>query len=393
MKVCLDARWIFAEISGVGAYTRSLIRELTLLDRANTYVLLFQNMELVERTARETGFREAPNVSTHVVPYGVFSIRNQLYLPAWLRQNRVDVFHSTNFMLPMLAFPRHRSRTVRAVVTIHDVIPMIFRDHAPRSRKSRVYPLYAGIMREIGARADAIITVSEASRRDIIRHLNIPMHEQEKVTAIHNGVAPTFHETPARHRERGPKDMRTILYVGRADPYKNLGMLLRAFARCRTTVPFPLQLVLAGSPDPRYPEPHALAEELGIADAVRWTGYLTHEQLVDQYRSADVLAHPSRYEGFGLQLVEAMACGVPVVCTMGGSQPEIAGDAALVVPVDNEQAFADAVSNVLRSPELADTLREKGIKRAAVFTWEETARKTVRVYSNVAAKGRQQTCP
>ena len=140
MKIAIDARWIFNEISGIGAYTRDLIRLLARIDQSNQYLLLFSDADLVERTVQETDIAGVESIQTVLLPYGLFSIRNQLQLGSFLRRHAVDVYHSTNYMIPLPAFPRNRSGRPRCVVTIHDVIPMIYPHHAPRSRKSPPRP-------------------------------------------------------------------------------------------------------------------------------------------------------------------------------------------------------------------------------------------------------------
>jgi len=385
MRIAIDARWIFPEISGIGNYTRQLIRQLTRIDRDSEYLILFQDSSLLSRTVSETGIGEAPNFETVCVSYGVFSPASQFLLPLFLKRRKVDLFHSPNYMIPLLAFPRRRAGQIRAVTTIHDLIPMIFPDHAPKSRKSRVFPLFRRIMLEVGARSDAIITVSKASRNDIISHLRIPPEREDKVLAIYNGVSDLFkpsHDRGAvgRSKTNAP---RKILYVGRADPYKNLATLIKAVRILRDTFESPVSLKIAGSPDPRYPDPERLVRQLGLSDIVKWTGYVSDLKLVEAYQTADLLVHPARYEGFGLQIIEAMACGTPVVCSNRGALKEVAGDAAILVDPDDEIKLAGAIVEVLSQPSLAVEMSRKGLARASEFTWESAARETLDLYKRV----------
>ena len=388
MKIAIDARWIFPEISGIGAYTRELIAQLALLDDKNEYVILFNDQAILGRTVAETRLAKAGNFSVFRLPYGVFSIRNQLSLPGFIAERGFDVFHSTNYMIPLFAFPRNQRGKTACVVTIHDVIPMIFPHHAPRSRKSRVYPLYRLIMRDVGARADAIIADSEVSRNDVITHLLIPAENTDKVKAIHLGISDRFRQvkrTPAETRQT-PDRPRKILYVGRADPYKNVSVLIQAFAAAKKRCVFPVTLTMAGQPDPRYPETAQLVRQLGLADAVTWAGYLSDAKLAAVYGSADLLVHPSRYEGFGLQVVEAMACGVPVVCSNAGSLPEVSGDAAILLKPDDVAGFGNEIVRVLSTPSLAADLSARGVTHAARFTWRRTAEETLAIYNRVAGQ-------
>lgn len=384
MKIALDARWIRDETSGISAYTRELIRDFALDAARHEYVLLFDSVELLDRVLAETGAGDAAHIATRLLPYGPFSPRNQLFLPRLLRAMHADVFHSPNYMIPLSAFPRRRTGRPAAVVTIHDLIPMIFPHHAPRSRKSRFYPVYRWVMRQVSVRADVILTDSESSRADILRLL--PETTSSRVRAI--PLAAPRHFSRSDRTWAPPRSgARRLLYVGRFDPYKGIEVLIRAFARVRAAIPDPVELVLAGAPDPRYPEYQELARNLGIWDAVRWTGYLTDEELVSAYLDADLLVHPSRYEGFGLQVLEAMTLGLPVVSSDGGSLAEVAGGAAILCKPGDTNAFADAIQRVLVNPSLAGQLSAAGRRRAAEFSWARTTSETIAAYDAVVAMG------
>jgi len=380
MRIGLDARWIFRELSGIGANTRELIRALAQADRANEYVLFFNDLAVLEETAEFAGLEQAPNCTTHFVPFGPFSLRGQLLLPHEFRRHRLDVFHSTNYMIPLCAFPRRRKGRTACVVTIHDVIPLLFPDHAPKALKTRLFPLFRWLMREVGRRADAIIAVSRSTRADVLRELRLPAEREPQVVVVPNGVAPEF--KPAPRAPHGPK---TILYVGRLDPYKNVVRLIEAFGRLAAEHVADVRLRIVGADDPRYPEARQRAAALGLGHRLDWTGHVSGGELVQAYQQADVFALPSRYEGFGLTVLEAMACGTPVVCSNTSSLPEVAGDAALFVPPGDVPALAHALRRVLTEPPLWAELSAKGLRQAAPFTWTRTAEQTIKVYEQVAA--------
>lgn len=375
MNICIDARWIFPELSGVGLYTQELIRGLVRVDRENEYTLLFDHVEVQERTRAATRFDQSPRFRALRVPYGVFSLRNQIQLPRLLAERKIDVYHSTNYMMPLLCFG-----PVRRVVTIHDLIPLLFPDHAPKSKKTRLFPLYKGLMLEVAAKADLIIAPSASTRRDIIRELRVPAAREARVVSIPEGVTPEY--APGdRPRDRAEKVM---LYVGRSDPYKNLPRLVEALAGVRANG-VNVRLRVVGAPDPRYPEAPRRAEQLGVSRFVDWVGYVTPEQLLREYQTADVFCLPSRYEGFGLTLLEAMACGTPCVCSNIGSLPEVAGDAARKVDPAILPQIVAALTEVLTRPEVAEDLARRGRQRAAQFTWERTAKLTIEAYHQAVA--------
>lgn len=392
MKIGIDARWIFKELSGIGAYTRELIRHLGRLEREHTFVIYFNDPELRDRTVTETGLAAAPNFTTRLLPFGLFSIRNQLRLPGLLEEDALDVFHSTNYMIPLRAFPRCASRSgrtgrMRCVTTIHDLIPLIFPEYAPRAWKRRFFTLYRWLMHEVARRSNLIITDSRLSRDDVIQHLRVP---PERVQAIPLGVLPVF-QPLARADNRagwtpgGVRAEKTVLWVGRADPYKNLVGLIEAFAVLRKQYRLSVELRLVGPQDRRYPEAPRRAASLGIADSVTWLGYLPDDRLVSEYQNADVFILPSWYEGFGLPVLEAFASGTPVICSNKGSLPEVTGGAALTVQPQDTIGLTEAMRRVLTNVRLARDLRERGIQQAKKFTWEAMARRTLEAYKKVEA--------
>lgn len=382
MKIILDARWIFKEISGIGLYTIELLRAIKALDNENSYTLLFNDPAIRDRTVAEIGIETDESFQTELVPYGVFSLKSQILMPAFLKARKADVFHSTNYMIPMAAFPRNRKGSAACIITIHDLIPLLFPDHAPKSKKARMMPIYRFVMRQVAARADGILTVSENSADDI-RKLLLPASAQcEKVTAVYNGVSDIYREL----QWRPSHDPQTLLYVGRLDPYKNVTGLIRIFDKVKRQMSQNVKLVIAGPQDPRYPEPLQLCRDLHLEDRVQWTGYLSQVQLLDLFASSTVLVHPAHYEGFGLPVAEAMAAGLPVVCSSGGSLAEIAGDAACVHDHNDEQAFADSICAILNSTARAKELSIRGRRQAQQFTWESAAKKTIAAYAKAVAQ-------
>ena len=410
MKIGIDARWIFKELSGIGSYTRELIRHLARIESAHAFVIYFNDPALRDRTVAETDLDRAPNFSTCLLPFGLFSIRNQLRLPGLLAEAALDVFHSPNYMIPLRAFPRGRAGRIRCVTTIHDLIPLMFPDYAPRAWKRRFFLLYRWLMHEVAVRSDLVLTDSRSARDDVIRHLRLP---PEQVLAIPLGVLPKFQPaatssgaqrlvsrsfseggstldasrtsgatgwTPGRARAE-----QTILWVGRADPYKNLVGLIEAFAALRKQYQLPVELRIVGPKDRRYPEASRRAAGLGVEDAVTWLGYLPDDRLVSEYQTADVFVQPSWYEGFGLPVLEAFACGAPVICSNKGSLPEVAGGAALIVQPQDLIGLTEAMRRVLTDFRLARDMSARGLRQAQKFTWETTARMTLEAYQKAAA--------
>ncbi len=381
MKVVFDARWIYEKPSGIGVYAREMLLRLPRLCPADRFTFLFNDTLLCEH--HMSGLTGCRNVDARVIPYGPLSLRNQFRLPGELARMRPDLFHSPNYMIPFRAFPAQARRT-RCLITIHDVIPLVVSDYAPNSRTSRFKGLYRFCLRTAIARSDAVITGSAASRRDMVAALCLDPRSADKIQVVYDGAGGRFEgggHDPVKTDDVSP---RTLLYVGRMDPYKNVTGLVEAFSLARKRLAFPLRLVVCGPLDDRYPEARDLAVKLGVADAVTFAGFVTDDELAAYYRTSDLLAHASRYEGFGLQLVEAMRSGLPVCCTDGGSQPEVVGDAGFVVKAGDALAMADAIAEVLSAPSKMEVMKAAGLARAARFDWAICARETAALYLRLA---------
>lgn len=375
LHIVIDARWIFPKISGIGYYTQELIGAIARAISPHRFTLLFSDTSVRDRTAAATGFDQNNAFRTEIVTRGPYAPANHFAMPPLLRGLGADVYHSTNAMLPFCPLGR-----IKRVVTIHDLIPLLFRDHAPRAKKNRFYPVYKWLMHQTAAKADLIIAVSESTRNDIMAHLAIPAKRSDKVRVIYEGVRPEY--TPAK---RAPHDGVVFLFVGRRDPYKNLPMLVESVAELRKEG-LPARLRVVGSDDPRYPEARERSAALGVDPFIEWSGYIPEEQLVSAYQQADVYVLPSRYEGFGLPVLEAMACGTPVICSKTSSLPEVAGDSALLIDPAVPSTLTAAMRRLINEQALRDDLSRRGRLRAARFSWDDTAVATLAAYESVASK-------
>jgi glycosyltransferase involved in cell wall biosynthesis len=377
-RIAVDARWVFRELSGIGRYTLELLRQLGEMGGAFRFLVLVRDAERREFIEQAAGLAGKPNFEFVELPHGVFDLRGQFAAARLLRERGADVYHSTNFMIPLPAFPRRRPHAMKCICNIHDLIPMVHPEFTPRALKTRFFPVYKALMHEIARRTDAVATGSESAKRDIVRLLKIP---EARIAVAADGV-------DARHVPGGEKPSarggpKTVLYVGRCDPYKNLPGLVAAFARLVREGAVDARLRIVGSPDARYPEAGEAARRLGVADRVEWSGYLDDAGLLKAYQDADALALLSRYEGFGLPVLEAMACGTPVVCSNAASLPEVAGEAAWVVNPDDVAGAAAALREMLTNAATAARLRAAGLARARNFSWRAAAETVLRLYAEV----------
>src|SRR6186713_86023 len=370
MRVAIDTRKIHD--FGIGTYIRNLLRQLARIDQNTEYILLCREPDL--GIAAQLG----PNFRTVLEPSPNYSLREQIHVPWVLRRERPDVFHAPHYVLPP-AVP------CRSVVTIHDCIHLMFPQYLPNRA---AYAYARASMWTAARRSDRILTVSEASKRDILHLFNV---KPEKIVVVYNAIDEHFSATPseeqvARIRERYQLDHKFVLYVGNIKPHKNLVRLIEAFSQLRRTHD-DLKLLIIGDEISRLPALRRAVHRNKLHKFVRFLGYLKDDTLTVLYRLASVFVFPSLYEGFGLPPLEAMASGTPVVTSNVSSLPEVTGDAAVLVDPYDVESIEDGMRRVLDDPRLADELRLKGLRRAREFSWERSVEKTQRVYREVAADG------
>jgi glycosyltransferase involved in cell wall biosynthesis len=298
----------------------------------------------------------------------------QTVLAAAIARGRGQVFHGPAHAMPLFC-PRP------AVVTAHDLsfvrLPEVF----PRAQG---WYLRAA-MRHAARRARRLIAVSAFTKAELLAVYGVPA---SRVQVVLNGVDPACRPLPpaetAAWRAAAGLPERYVLAVGTLQPRKNLRILLEAWPGLVERLADPPLLVIAGAPGWGDTDLGGLAARLGIADRVRFPGFIPQDRLPWLYNGAAVLALPSRYEGFGLPVAEAMACGCPVVVATGSSLTEVAGDAALHAPPNDAAAWTAALARLLEDDALAADLRRRGLARAAELTWDRAAAATEAVYRGAA---------
>ena len=263
-------------------------------------------------------------------------------------------------------------RKYKAVLTVHDVIEIInFRDiyGTGKIKPFLVHKFWSFMIKQGMKKADTIIAVSEHTKKDIIGLIG-----KRKIEVIYEAADKKFRPQKVR------KSPQTILYIGSNLPHKNLITLLKAFSILLKRLP-KAKLVLIGG---TLPEDNGLRKEikkLGIQDNVVFRGYI--ENTLPEYSKAGVFVFPSIYEGFGLPVLEAMACGCPVICSNKTSLPEVAGDAALYFDGDDTLDLSNKIYKVINNNNLQERMRKKGLERAKMFAWEKTAKETIRAYEKL----------
>jgi glycosyltransferase involved in cell wall biosynthesis len=304
------------------------------------------------------------------VAAGKYSIAEHVTLPAATRGRAIDVFHAPHYVLPL-------ALSIPAVVTVHDLIHVLF----PRSALHRLYARF--MIGSACRRARRVITVSEATARDLREHLGVP---SEKIRVVPNGVAPRFRPLPPAAIDLALGPLRVerpyVLFVGNCLPHKNVDTLVRAWNRLPEPRP---ALVLCGSGFDRSQAVRAAIAEASGGERVRLIDHAGRDALVALYNGAEILASTSLYEGFCLPVVEAFACGTPVLAPDCGALPEITNDAAIRVPPRRVDTIASEMYRLLKDPDLRKGLVERGKEQAARFSWAEAAEKTLSVYEEALA--------
>jgi glycosyltransferase involved in cell wall biosynthesis len=293
-------------------------------------------------------------------------------------RERIDLLHCPYWTNPLWSpWP--------TIVTIHDVIQFVLPEYAWR----KISRVYFSIVSRSARRADAIITVSECSKRDIVKLLRLP---PERIHVISNAVDASL--VPVRDpwllasvRDRYGIPPRFLLYFGGFDLRKNVPRLIEAYSRLPESMRREYQLVIAGRYQhlghPLFPDPRRTVQTLGLEGNVIFTGQIREQDKAPLFSAATVFAFPSLYEGFGIPVLEAMACGTPVLTSNRSALPEVAGDAGLLVDPYDTQAITDGLAELVTSQALRDELARRGLDRAQRFTWRQVAEQTVRLYREV----------
>ncbi|WP_162909231.1 glycosyltransferase family 4 protein [Aggregatilinea lenta] len=294
----------------------------------------------------------------------------QLAQPFAVRGAGIDLLHALAFAGPLIS-------RVPQVVTVYDLSFIHYPDVLPASRR-----LYLRLFTRLSCqRARRVIAISESTARDVADHFGLP---RAKIDVALPGVTERFHPLPADEvaafRQRAGLPDRFLLFVGTLEPRKNVPVLLRAYAQIPPADRAAVHLVLAGGKGWMYDEIFQTIEQHGLGETVHLPGYLDDADLPLWYNAADALVYPSVFEGFGLPVIEAMACATPVLVSESSSLPEAAGDTGFLLPPDDPAAWADALARVISDPVWRADAGARAQARAAGFTWANTAAQTVASY-------------
>ncbi|MCP4415762.1 MAG: glycosyltransferase family 4 protein [Chloroflexi bacterium] len=378
MHVAINAAFWNRPNTGSGQYTRQLVYHLNRLVSDLKITLIFP----------QVAGEPAPDDVPPSVQVRQVAVRSgnlgkvwfeQVLFPRACREVGATVAHVPYWGGPLQS-------PVPLVVTVHDLTTLLL----PEYRRPFSTRLYNALVSASARGATHIITDSEASKQDIMTHLHIPA---DKISRIYLAASSQFSS-----KDGGLMEMAVlrkydlpdfyVLYLGGYELHKNVTTLLLAWTYVGQALGEDYPLLLAGRKPTEtsiiYPDYDAYIEQLGIGEYVRWLGYVDEDDKPVLYRNAETFVFPSRREGFGLGVLEAMASGTPVVTTNVSSLPEVAGEAAFAVDPDDARSMAGAIIATIIQDNLRSELRQKGEQQAATFSWEKTATETLLVYDLVA---------
>lgn len=364
MRIAIDTYPALFTSGGIARYARALISAAAEIDTTTEFVLFYNRF-------RERGVAWKPDSGRCTVRQAFFprrALQTMWDFAGWppieMFCGSIDLFHGLHFILPPV-------RSAHRILTIHDLTYLKYPAYfAERSLNERGYrrELPRGL-----TRADMVIAVSQKTREDLIELLKFP---EERVRVVHLGVDHRLFSQPDDEKAEtirnsyGLSRPYLIFLVGTPEPRKNL---LRTLAAVRKAAP-QFSFVLVGPKTPLQEMLHGDVRNITFTDVV------PEKHLPALLSGATISLYPSLYEGFGLPVLESMACGVPVITSDRGAIPEIAGDCAVLVDPENIDGIAEAISELLRDETHRDRLRTMGKKRASEFTWQRTAEETLSLY-------------
>jgi len=378
MRIGIDARFLtHPQVGGFKTYTEGLLRGLAQVDADNEYLLY---VDRATEACRE--FASRPNFKVRVVaetiPLIGMAWREQAALPRRASRDRIDLLHSPALTAPLcLPCP--------LVVTVHDVI-WLRAGGGSSVRRSLLGSYWRVVARTAARRAKAIITVSQASKEDVVGLLGL---DSRHIAVTYEAADPRFRPLSAAQvdatRQRLGLPRAFVLALGSADPRKNVDGLVNAYALLPAALRADHRLVIVWAHADLAAGIRQQVNGLGLTGDVQFVRSVSNEDLVSVYNGASVFVFPSLAEGFGLPVLEAMACGTAVAASNGSSIPEVAGEAAVLFNARKPREVAEAMTRLLTDAQLRRSMTAKGLERASSFTWRRCAEQTLAVYRSATA--------
>ena len=373
MRIALDGIPLSEALTGVGHYTFELARHLASSNGDEIFVV--SPRKFVSSITSET----SPVPNLHLTRDSMSPLNRfwwSMGLPRYIRKQEIQVFHGTNFEVPLTG-------KCPSVITIHDLSMVLHPQTHERRRVRRARKRLPMMARA----ATMVVTPTEVVRQEVHAHLQIPL---DRIVTIPEAARSAFRrQDPARTeivRKRLKITQPFVLYVGTVEPRKNLLNLVRAFEHVLSECDFSVQLVIAGRKGWMVNDLFRHVKRSSAAEQIIFTGYLSDDDLCALYSSCALFAYVSLYEGFGLPPLEAMACGAPVIASRIPSLSETIGEAALLVAPTDVQELANNIRSLIQNENLRTQLARKGLQRSSELSWDRTAQLTRAVYDEALAR-------
>lgn len=372
MKVSIELQPCLKNKSGIGVYTYELTRRLQNISDIQIEGNIFNFLNRNDIKSDIEGLNIKKNTCS-LFPYGVYR-RMWRYIPIkynFLFRRNIDIYQFFNFVIP----PKISGKVI---TTIHDLTYILYPNTMDVSNKKRLEK----DMHSTVKRADYIITISENSKIDIIKHLHI---DENKIEVIYPGVDEEYKKLLSSDEITAVKNKYNIngkylLYLGTLEPRKNIETIIRAYNCFKKANKSDIKLVLAGKKGWLYDSIFKLVKEFGLEKDVIFTDYIDDMDKAPLYQGAEIFLFPSLYEGFGMPVIEAMASRTPVITSNSSSLPEVAGKAAIITDPLDYKGISNFIKRILNEYELREKMISEGISQANKFSWDSSAEKLKNIY-------------
>lgn len=378
MKIGIDISTSEGEKTGVGYYIDNLVHSLAKIDNKNDYILYpsfcgmtMRDMQHITNLKQEN-FHLGEQCLYRYLPKKAISALWHLPIPKSLILGFPDIIHSTSF-----GIPKHCDSKI--VTTIYDISCFTVPDfHTQRTRDHSLNGI-----RDAVKYADRIIAISNHGKAELVKHFGI---NPDKIDVTHLAAKDIFKPCSSEEQDRVctkygiPRDF--IFSIGSLEPRKNIRGLVGAYANLPENLREKHPLIIAGGKGWLNSDINSLIDSFPC-NQVRRIGYVDEKDLPGLYSSATLFAYPSFYEGFGLPILEAMACGTPVISSITSSMPEVAGDAAILIDPYNIKRLTDLMIRVIENDDLRIEMHYQGLEQAMRFSWEKTAKETLKIYEGL----------
>ena len=377
MRICLDARVIIDKLTGLGNYTYNLVKHLLMLDSENEYIVLI-NRSLTDQ--HPIKHLEQKNLTKRFVQIPEVTPQQQVMVPFELLKQKPDIYHYPNFDLPVF-------QPYNSIFTVHDLTYLKHDDLYMNGRWIKNFYTKA-IMSLAARKSKKIIAVSASTKSDLLEILKVPEH---KVDVIHEGLDEIYFNGSLSNTRSDffnknfalNDGAEYFLFIGERRPHKNLVRLIEAFFIFKQRAPNKIKLVIGGKKYASYDEPERKVQELNLTNEVIFLGYIPEDDLQLLYKNARCFIFISIYEGFGIPILEAMACGTPIITSNISAMPEVAGEAALTVNPYNVDEIAEVMHQLTCDSNMSQRLVDTGLKRVKNFSWNNAAEKTLELYEGI----------